>query len=328
MRILSGIQTSGNGELHIGNYIGAVKQWIDLQEQSDDTYYMLANLHALTVPIEPEVARENVYKITALYLALGLDPAKTTIFAQSMVPAHAQLCWIFSTLTHMGELKRMTQFKDKAGQDTEGVSVGLFAYPVLQAADILLYQPTAVPVGEDQRQHIELTRNIAERFNHRYGPTFTVPDPLIPAAGARIMGLDDPSRKMSKSLGANNYISLLDDPATIVEKMKKAVTDSENEVRYDPKVKPAISNLLTIFSAITDLSTAELEGRLQNAGYGQFKTQLSEALIEFLAPVQAKYAGLISDRPLLEKILATGAAQASVTANTTLQLVRERVGLV
>ncbi len=288
---------------------------------------MLANLHALTVSIEPEAVRENVYKMTALYLALGLDPAKSTIFVQSMVPAHTELTWLLNTIATMGEMRRMTQFKDKAGADQESVSVALFDYPVLMAADILLYQAEQVPVGEDQRQHIELARNLAERFNHRYGICFKIPVAITLGQGARIMGLDNPLKKMSKSLGPHNYISLLDPSPTIREKIQGAVTDSENTVRFDPANKPAISNLLLIFSAITDRSVPELEREYATTGYGRFKSGLADALDAVLLPIQAKYAPLIADRPALDAILMRGAAQAEVVAGATLKAVKSKMGI-
>ncbi len=326
MRVLSGIQTSGTGELHIGNYIGAVKQWIEFQD-AHEAYYMLANLHAITVPIEPDVTRDNVYKVAALYLALGLDPKKSTIFVQSKVHEHAELGWLLNCVAYMGEMKRMTQFKDKAGDDQEGVSVGLFDYPVLMAADILLYNPQLVPVGDDQKQHVELTRNLAERFNNKYGKTFAIPDVYTPDHAARIMGLDNPMKKMSKSLGPNNYISLLDDPAKIREKMKKAVTDSESEVRFDKEKKPAVSNLLTIFSVVTNRSIEDLEKDYGTTGYGRFKNDLAEALVAFLEPVQQKYQVIISDKSELEKVLAEGSARAQELAAKTLQDAKNRMGI-
>ncbi len=326
MRILSGIQPSGSGELHIGNYVGAIRQWIELQAEHD-VYYMIVNLHAITVPINPEVIKENVYKMTALYLALGLNPKKVTIFAQSMVPAHSELTWLLNTIATMGEMRRMTQFKDKAGDDQESVSVGLFDYPVLMAADILLYQTDMVPVGEDQKQHLELTRNLAERFNSRYGSTFKVPEVYIPKQGARIMGLDNPEKKMSKSLGPNNYLGLLDDAPTIREKMKKAVTDSDNIIRFDLEQKPAISNLLTVFAAVTNRSIEDLAADYGTTGYGRFKADLAEALIAFLQPIQERYQQAIADRSLLDQVLADGAAQAQATAAPTLRSVKDRMGI-
>ncbi len=326
MRVLSGIQPTGNGELHLGNYIGAVKQWLEFQEVHE-AFYMIVNLHALTMPIKPDVLRENVYKLTALYLALGLDPKKATLFVQSMVPEHTELAWILNCITYMGELRRMTQYKDKAGEDQESVSAGLFTYPVLMSADILLYQPQLVPVGDDQKQHVELTRNLATRFNTKYGKTFVVPDPYLPEQTARIMALDNPSKKMSKSLGPNNYISLLDNPAQIREKIKSAVTDSEAEVRFDKQHKPAISNLLTIFSAISDREISDLEQDYGSTGYGRFKADLADEIVNFLTPIQVKYQALILDKSALDVVLKDGAAKAQVVASLSLKQIKQKVGL-
>lgn len=326
MRVLSGIKTSGAGELHIGNYIGAIKQFVELQK-SNEVFYMLANLHAITVPHDPSVVRENVYKVAALYLALGVDPQKATIFVQSLVPEHTELAWLLNTIASMGELRRMTQFKDKAGEDHESVSVGLFDYPVLMAADILLYQANVVPVGEDQKQHLELIRNLAERFNKRFGHTFTVPAPYMPDRAARIMGLDDPSKKMSKSLGVNNYISLLDEAPKIREKLQKTVTDSDNQVRYDPAKKPAISNLLVIFAAMSDRSIKELEKDYAASGYSKFKVNLADALIAFLKPIQAEYKRLIKDRAELERVLKQGSTNAQIVAAQTLRIAKDKMGI-
>lgn len=327
MRVLSGITTSGQGELHLGNYVGAVKQHIELQNDNE-VYYMMANLHAITVPHAPEQVKENVYKIAALYLALGLDPEKSTLFVQSLVPAHTELTWLLNTIAYMGEMRRMTQFKDKAGDDQDAVSVGLFDYPVLQAADILLYRPDIVPVGEDQKQHIELTRNLAERFNNRFGDTFVLPEPHIPQKAARIMGLDNPTKKMSKSASStDNYISLLDPADTIQSKMKRAVTDSDNAVRYDKEAKPAISNLLVIFEAISGRGIESLENEYGTTGYGRFKNDLADVIIDFLAPVQSKYQAIITDRSGLDALLRGGSEKASVVAKKTLTLAKEKMGV-
>jgi tryptophanyl-tRNA synthetase len=326
MRVLSGVQTSGTGELHIGNYLGAIKQWIELQD-GNDVFYMLANLHAITVPIDPEAAKENVYKIAALYLALGLDPKKATIFVQSLVHEHAELAWLLNNIAYMGEMRRMTQFKDKAGDDQEGVTVGLFDYPVLMAADILLYQAGQVPVGDDQKQHLELTRNLAERFNNKYGQTFTVPEYYAPKEGARIMGLNNPDKKMSKSLGPDNYISLLDTPEQIREKMKKAVTDSDNLVKFDKENKPGVSNLLVIFSAVANRSIEDLENDYGSTGYGRFKNDLAEALISFLTPIQEKYHTVITDRAMLDEVLSEGSKKAQAVAAQTLEDVKTKMGI-
>lgn len=325
-RVLSGIQTSGSGELHIGNYLGAVKQWIELQEEHD-AFYMLANLHAITVPLEPSVAKENVYKITALLLALGLDPKKATLFVQSLIPAHSELAWLLNTIAYMGELRRMTQFKDKAGEDQESVSVGLFDYPVLQAADILLYQANLVPVGEDQKQHLELTRNLAERFNNRFGQTFTLPDVYTPNQVARIMSLQDPTKKMSKSHGSETYIALLDDAKAVEAKIKRAVTDSDHQVRFDQNDKSAISNLLIIFSAVTDRSIQDLETDYGATGYGRFKKDLTDALNTFLEPIRDQYYVLMADRAELDQILKEGSQKAEKVAIATLQRAKSRMGM-
>lgn len=326
MRVLSGLQTSGTGELHIGNYLGAVRQWIQLQDQNE-VYYMLANLHAITVPMDPKAVKENVYKMTAMVLALGVDPEKSTLFVQSMVPEHAELTWILNTMAYMGELRRMTQFKDKAGQDQDAVSAGLFDYPVLMAADILLYQANMVPVGQDQKQHLELARNLAERFNNRFGEIFTVPEPHIPKDAARIMSLTDPTKKMSKSLGPDSYIGLLDKPNTIQDKLRKAVTDSENLVRFDVENKPGLSNLLIILSLITHQSLEGLTTHYKDQGYGQFKDDLAAALEKFLTPVQERYERLMKDRDSLEKTLRDGSKKAQTLASEILSKVKEKMGI-
>lgn len=326
MRVLSGITTSGNGEAHIGNYLGAMKQHIELQDQHE-VFYMLANLHAITVPLDPSAVKENVYKIAAMYLALGLDVSKATLFVQSLVPAHAELAWLLNSIAYMGEMKRMTQFKDKAGDDQEAVSVGLFDYPVLMAADILLYQAQIVPVGDDQKQHVELTRNLADRFNNRYGETFVLPEPYIPEKAARIKGLDNPAKKMGKSHGAMNYLGLTDDEPTIREKIKRAVTDSDTEVRYDLTQKPAISNLLVIFSAVTGRSIEDLENDYRTTGYGRFKNDLAEASVAYIDPIRTRYEQILADKTALDKILQTGSAKAQEVADQTLRLVKDKMGI-
>lgn len=324
-RVLSGMQPSGNGELHLGNYLGAAKQWVALQEEYD-AYYMIVNMHAITVPYDPEILKENVYKVAALYMALGVDPQKSTIFVQSLVPEHTELTWLLNQVATMGELRRMTQFKDKA-EDQENASVGLFDYPVLMAADILLYQTNLVPVGEDQKQHLELTRNLAERFNNRFGQTFVVPEPHIPTESARIMGLDNPAKKMSKSAGPDNFISVLDTPEMIREKLKKAVTDSDNQVRYDKEHKPAISNLLTIFSAVSGKTIDELTQQYGSAGYGTFKNDLAEATISFLEPIQAKYGAIMADRAALDSLLKEHSHKAQQVAQETMRAAKDKMGV-
>ncbi len=326
MRVLSGMQPTGNGELHIGNYLGAAKQWIELQNDHD-AFYMIVNLHAITVPYQPEILRDNVFKLAAIYLALGLDPAKATIFVQSLVPEHAEMTWLLNCVTTMGELRRMTQFKDKTGDNQEAGSVGLFDYPVLMAADILLYRANLVPVGDDQKQHLELTRDLAERFNSRFKASLIIPEPLIPENLARIMALDNPTKKMSKSGAPDSFISLLDSADKIREKMKVAVTDSENVVRFDRENKPAISNLLTIFSAISGQSVEALASTYGSGGYGHFKADLAEVLINFLSPVQARYQTFYDDQAQLEQILRAGSAKAQNEAAATLATAKTQMGL-
>ena len=323
-RVFSGVQPSGN--LTIGNYIGALRQFVALQHEAD-CLYCIVDLHALTVAQDPVALREQTLNLAALYLAIGLDPQKITLFIQSHVPAHAELAWLLQCTSYMGEMSRMTQYKDKSRGQAQ-VSVGLFTYPALMAADILLYQADLVPVGEDQKQHVELTRDIAIRFNHRYGETFRVPEVMIPKIGARIMGLDDPGRKMSKS-SANpaSYIALLDLPTTIRKKLARAVTDSDASVRFDPGAKPAISNLMAIYSQLAGLSLAELEQRYAGWGYGRFKADLADVVSAALAPVQERYQEL---RPSgeLRRVLGEGAQRAAALAAPTLRSAMEKMGLV
>lgn len=323
-RVLSGIQPSGL--LHLGNYIGALSQFVALQDEAE-CLFCVVDLHALTVPQDPEELREQTRALAALYLAAGIDPHKAVLFVQSHVPEHTELGWLLGCLATHGELSRMTQFKDK-GRGQAGASLGLFAYPVLMAADILLYQATHVPVGDDQKQHLELTRDLAVRFNHRYGETFTVPEPLIRDVGSRIMGLDDPTVKMSKSAKSpNNYIALLDPPDVVRRKIARAVTDSEGEVRYDPQRKPAISNLLTIYHALTGRPIPELEEAYRHTGYAVFKGDLAEVIVQALAPLQERYRSLRADGRLLDDILAEGARRARALAAQTLAQVKDRMGL-
>lgn len=323
-RVFSGVQPSGN--LTIGNYIGALRQFVALQHEAD-CLYCIVDLHALTVAQDPVALREQILNLAALYLAIGLDPQKITLFIQSHVPAHAELAWLLQCTSYMGEMSRMTQYKEKSRGQAQ-VSVGLFTYPALMAADILLYQADLVPVGEDQKQHVELTRDIAIRFNHRYGETFRVPEVMIPKIGARIMGLDDPGRKMSKS-SANpaSYIALLDLPTTIRKKLARAVTDSDASVRFDPGAKPAISNLMAIYSQLAGLSLAELEQRYAGQGYGRFKADLADMVSAALAPVQERYQEL---RPSgeLRRVLGEGAQRAAALAAPTLRSAMEKMGLV
>lgn len=315
--VLSGIQPSG--ELTLGNYIGALKHWVNLQA-SRDCLFALVDMHAITVRQDPAALRARCHEFLCLYLAAGVDPDNATLFVQSHVPQHAQLAWLLNCHTSMGELNRMTQFKDKSTKNVDNVNAGLFDYPVLMAADILLYQADEVPVGNDQKQHLELARNLAERFNHRAGQdVFTVPEPFIPEVGARVMSLGDPLAKMSKSDDVEaNVIKLLDPPKKVVKKLKRAVTDSDGEVRFDLEAKPGVSNLLSIFSAVTDRPIADLEADYAGAGYGALKGDLADAVVAFLEPLQARYAEFAEDRAGLDAILARGAAAARERAQPTL----------
>lgn len=324
--VLSGIQPSGR--LTLGNYLGAIKNWLPLSA-SYDCHYMLVDLHAITVRQDPAVLRERCYEFLALYIACGLDPKDNVLFVQSHVPAHSQLGWILNCYTQFGELGRMTQFKDKSAKHADNINAGLFGYPVLMAADILLYDAAQVPVGDDQKQHLELTRDIANRVNNIYGPVFTVPEPMIPPVGARIMGLQDPTGKMSKSDDAEtNALYLLDAPDVIVRKIKRAVTDMDGVVRFDIAAKPGVSNLLSILAATTGKTVAALEVEFEGKQYGAFKGAVADAVVDCLKPVQAKYAELREDRDGLRAVLKDGAERASVRANATLARVHEALGLI
>lgn len=325
--LLSGSTTTGS--LTLGNYIGAVSNWAKLQHEYD-CYYMVADLHALTVKQDPAEFRMRCLSFLAQYLAFGLDPVKNVIFMQSQVSAHAELTWILSCHTPMGALNRMTQFKDKS-QQTREINSGLYTYPVLMAADILLYQTDLVPVGEDQKQHLELTRDLAESFNKKFGVTFKVPEPFIPKVGARIMSLQDPTKKMSKSDDdANNYVSLLDAPKKIEKKIKSAVTDSDPQARvfFDVENKAGISNLMTIYSVLTGKSYADIEKAYEGKMYGHFKTDLAQIVVETLAPVQEKYTQLMAAPDHLMQVLNTNKARAAEKAQKTLRAVYDRIGLV
>ncbi len=323
--ILSGIQSTG--KLTLGNYLGAINNWVQMQEEYD-CYYMIANLHSLTIRNDPETLRNNTLKVLAMYVAAGLDPEKNTIFIQSQVKEHAELGWILDCYTYMGELSRMTQFKDKAAKHADNINAGLFTYPALMAADILLYQANLVPVGQDQQQHLEITRDIAERFNKLYGKTFTIPEGYYGKASAKIMGLQDPTAKMSKSAtNPNDVILLEDEPDVIIKKFKKAVTDSENKVRFDPENKPGVSNLMQIYSSITGLKMEEIEKEFENSGYGDFKTKVAETVVAKLEPIQKKYKELLENKEYLEKIYTEGANRARKLASKTLDEVKERIGI-
>lgn len=324
--ILSGIQATGN--LTLGNYLGALNNWVEMQDKYD-CYYMIADLHTLTVRRDPEELRKNTLSLIALYIAAGLDPEKNTIFVQSHVPAHSQLSWILNCYTYIGELNRMTQFKDKAAKHADNINSGLFNYPVLMAADILLYNADLVPVGDDQRQHLEITRDIAERFNKLYGETFKIPEAYVGKAGARIMGLQDPTSKMSKSAENElDKILLTDSPKDIMKKFKKAVTDSENKVRYDKETKPGVSNLMTIYGVIKNKSMEEIEKEFDGVGYGDFKKAVGEAVVERLEPLQARYNELINEPEKLRAIYEKGDKRAQEKTADLLKEVYRKVGLV
>ena len=322
-KVFSGVQPTG--DIHIGNYLGAMRQFVALQDDYE-CFFCAVDLHALTVPQDPKVLKEKTIELAALYLAIGLDPKKVTIFIQSHVPAHAELAWLLQCITYFGELSRMTQFKDKS-KGKESVSVGLFTYPDLMAADILLYNTHYVPVGEDQKQHLELTRDIAQRFNNRFGETFVVPEPMILKLGARIMSLTDPTKKMSKSdSDPNNRINLLDEPSSIKKKIMKAVTDSESEIRLDWDNKPGVSNLLTIYSLFTGMEIEEVINKFNGQGYGTLKKELAEVVIDKLTVIQKNYKDLSRDYVL--KVLKEGAERAQAVAEKTLKEVKEKVGLI
>ncbi|MGY1832547.1 tryptophan--tRNA ligase [Geodermatophilus sp. SYSU D01180] len=324
-RVLSGIQPTA-GSFHLGNHLGALRQWVALQETTE-AFYCVVDLHAITLPQDPEELRRNTLVSAAQLLALGVDPQRSTLFVQSHVPEHLQLSWVLECLTGFGEAGRMTQFKDKSQREgTASASVGLFTYPVLQAADILVYQADQVPVGEDQRQHLELTRDLATRFNGRFGETFTLPETLIPAGGARIMDLQSPDKKMSKSLPPAGCVFLLDDPKVTAKKIRSAVTDTGREVVADPVSKPGVTNLLTIHSALSGTPVAELEERFAGRGYGDLKKELAEVVAEFVTPVRERTHELLDDRAELERLLAAGAARAREVAAGTVRAVYERVG--
>ncbi|GAA4852353.1 tryptophan--tRNA ligase [Kitasatospora terrestris] len=324
--MLSGIQPT-SGSFHLGNYLGAVRQWVDLQE-ANDAFYMVVDLHAITVPQDPATLRENTRISAAQLLGAGLDPERCTLFVQSHVPEHAQLGWVMNCLTGFGEASRMTQFKDKSSkQGAEGTTVGLFTYPILQIADILLYQADAVPVGEDQRQHVELTRDLAERFNSRYAPTFTVPKPYILKETAKIQDLQDPAIKMSKSASSpKGLISLLDEPKASAKKFKSAVTDTGTVVSYDEQEKAGVSNLLRIHSALSGQSIEQLVAHFEGKMYGALKTELAELFTEWVEPFQARTREFLDDPAELDRVLGLGADKARAVASETLATVYDRIG--
>ena len=326
--MLSGIKPTG--DLTLGSYLGAVKNWVERADLYDN-YYFMADLHALTTRNNPADLRRRTLEQLAQYVACGLDPQKNVLFIQSHVPAHAELGWILNCYTMFGELSRMTQFKDKSAKNADNINGGLFTYPALMAADILLYQPDYVPVGEDQKQHVELTRDVAQRFNNLYGETFRMPEPFIPKVGARVMDLLDPHSKMSKSdeIG-NGRVCLMDDPADIMRKFKRAVTDCDTErcVRYNPENKPGVANLMSIYASVTGRSFAEIEAEFEGKGYGAFKPAVGEAVVETLRPIREEAQRIMKDKGYLENLCREGAERASYIAEKTLRKVRKKVGLV
>jgi tryptophanyl-tRNA synthetase len=333
-RVLSGIQPTSDS-FHLGNYLGATRQWVSLQE-THEPFFFIADLHAITVEQDPKVLRERFLRCAAQLLAMGIDPERSTIFLQSHVPAHAQLGWVLQCITGFGEARRMTQFKDKSTKGGEGAaSVGLFTYPILQAADILLYRPEYVPVGEDQRQHLELTRDLAQRFNHRYKKTFRLPEPYILRETARIADLQVPTAKMSKSASSPaGILELLDDPKVSAKKVRSAVTDSDtpgagaSPVRFDEERKPGVSNLLTIYAALTGETVEALVDKYAGRGYGDLKGDLADVVVEFVTPFRTRTLELLEDRAELDRVLRTGAERANEVAARTLADVYERVGFV
>ncbi len=325
-RVLSGIQPTADS-FHLGNYLGALRQWVAMQDDHD-AFYCVVDLHAITVVQDPSTLAQRTRIAAAQLLGLGLDPDRCTLFVQSHVPEHTRLAWDLECLTGFGEASRMTQFKDKsAKQGTDSTTVGLFTYPVLMAADVLLYQADRVPVGEDQRQHLELTRNLAQRFNSRFGPVFTVPEPFIPAGAAKIADLQDPTSKMSKSASSpSGIVELLDPVKTSAKKFRSAVTDNEREIRYDPEAKPGIANLLTIHSALTGRKVEELVAEYEGKGYGDLKKDVGEVFAEFAEPFADRVRGYLDDPAELDRVLARGATRARDVAGATVQRVHEKIG--
>ncbi|WP_186428907.1 tryptophan--tRNA ligase [Clostridium sp. BSD9I1] len=323
--IFSGIQPSG--ELTLGNYLGALKNWVKLQEQYD-CYYCIVDMHAITVKQEPKDLRRRTLEVLSIYIAAGIDPEKNTLFIQSHVPAHAEAAWLLNCNTYMGELSRMTQFKDKSQRYGNNISAGLFNYPVLMVADILLYQADLVPVGVDQKQHLELTRDVAERFNNTYSETFKIPEPYIPEAGAKIMDLQEPTKKMSKSSdNPNSYILIMDPPEVIRKKVSRAVTDSLGVVKYNDE-QPGVKNLMTILSVIKGKTMEEIEKEYEGQGYAQFKKDVAEAIVGELEPIQKKVKDLVANKEYLESIYKKGAEKASYVANKTLRKMQKKIGFI
>jgi len=325
--LLSGMQPSADS-LHLGNYLGALNNWVAMQEEFN-AYYMIADLHAITVPQDPKQLLENTRRTAAQYIAAGIDPSKSALFIQSQVPAHAQLAWVLNCITGVGEAGRMTQFKDKSQKaESDSASVGLFTYPILQAADILLYQPKKVPVGEDQRQHLELTRDLAMRFNSRFGETFTVPEAHILKETAKIYDLQNPTAKMSKSNEPKGTINIMDDSSVTVKKIKGSVTDADNEIRFDVEGKPGVSNLLGIYSAVSGKSVKELESAFSGRGYGDLKTEVADAVVSVIEPIRTRATELLEDTKELDSLLASGAERANELAEATLASVYDKIGFI
>ena len=323
-RILSGSAPSGH--LCIGNYLGALKNWVELQEEYD-CIYVIVDLHAITTQQKPSELRKQSLSFLAQYVACGIDPEKSTIIIQSQVPQHAELSWALSTMTYMGELNRMTQFKEKSKRYNENINAGLYTYPILMASDILLYQADLVPVGADQKQHLELTRDLAQRFNSRYSDTFTIPEPFIPKIGARIMSLQDPTKKMSKSdTDLNNVITLLDNPDVIRKKLKRAVTDSGKRILFDPEKRLGVANLINLYSGLTGLEISAIESHFDGKMYSDLKIELSELIIDILKPIQNDYQKLMRDRTFLDSIMENGRKKANKIANKTLRKVYKKIG--
>jgi tryptophanyl-tRNA synthetase len=314
--------------LHLGNYLGALNNWVAMQEEFN-AYYMIADLHAITVPQDPKQLLANTRRTAAQYIAAGIDPSKSTLFIQSQVPAHAQLAWVLNCITGFGEASRMTQFKDKSQKtDSDSASVGLFTYPILQAADILLYQPKKVPVGEDQRQHLELTRDLAMRFNSRFGEIFTVPEAHILKETAKIYDLQNPTAKMSKSNEPKGTINIMDDSSVTVKKIKGSVTDTDSEIRFDAENKPGVSNLLGIYSAVSGKSVKDLETAFAGKGYGDLKTEVADAVIALIEPIRQRATELLENTDELDRLLATGSARANELAEATLASVYDKIGFI
>lgn len=324
-RIFSGVQPSGN--LTIGNYLGAIKNWIPLQEEYE-CLYCVVDLHTLTVRQKPAELRQRSLNLLALYMACGLDPKKSILFLQSHVSAHAELAWILNCFTYMGELNRMTQFKDKSQRHGDNINAGLFTYPVLMAADILLYQADLVPIGQDQKQHLEITRDVADRFNNIYDDTFTIPEAFIPKIGAKIMSLQEPEKKMSKSdENENAFVLILDSQDAVMRKFKRAVTDSEREIRYDEQNKPGVSNLISIYSSVTKKSISDIEKEFEGRSYGDLKETVGQSVADMLVPIQQRFNEFSSDKEQLNSILKENAEKAAYMARKTLSKVQRKIGL-